>query len=136
MRTLHTLALLIALFALVPVLPAHAQADCEPVEVATADIAGVYESFEAQMRLDLMPCGTVDVLWSNEDGTHQATYVTVERMERGGLIARLFYPDPLVHSLDGRNVVGIKPAEPDWVEAWTVGPFGDNLRVYRLQKIS
>jgi hypothetical protein len=39
-------------------------------------------------------------------------------------------------SLDGRLTIGLKPAEPGYVQAITLSPFGDDVRVYRLRKIA
>ena len=98
-------------------------------------MAGIYLSFEHAIRLTIYPCGGSELFWSNEYGTHRAVYLSRERLPGGGMTATVYYPDPWVRSLDGRNAIGIKPAEPGWVQLITIGPFGDNPRVYRLRKI-
>jgi hypothetical protein len=115
---------------------ALAQPGCEPGLLRQDDMAGVYTSFEAAMRVTVYPCGGIAVLWSNEYGTHEALYLGRERMPDGSILARLYQPDPYVRSLDGRNGFGLSPAEPGYVKLITIGPFGDNPRVYRLQKIA
>lgn len=118
--------------------PARAQTvqngDCAPGVPSAADLTGVYRSFEAAMQVTVYPCG-VEVLWSNEAGTHRAGYTLTGRFNDGGLLARIQEPDPWVGSLDGRVGLGVKPAEPGYVQAITTGPFADNVRIYRLQKV-
>jgi hypothetical protein len=128
------LVLCALLLALVPG-EGHAQDGCYDWAFRQHDMAGVYQSIHDQMRVTVYPCGGVDVLWSNPFGTHRASYYGVERLPGGGVIARIALPDPSVGSLDGRDVVGLKPAEAGWIQAITMGPFGDNMRVYRLRKI-
>jgi hypothetical protein len=129
--------LLLVLTLVLPAPRAEAQADgCPPGYLPQADMAGVYVSMESTMRITIWPCGGVEVFWSNEYGTHRAYYLHEAEFEGGGFIARIYQPDPYVGSLDGRNVVAVKPAEPGYVQALTVGPFVDNVKIYRLQKIA
>jgi hypothetical protein len=132
------LAVLTVLIAITTGIPAHAQTvqtgDCAPGVPSAADLASVYRSFEAAMQITVYPCG-VEVLWSNENGTHRAGYAITGRFNDGGLLARIQEPDPWVGSLDGRVGIGVKPAEPGFLQVITTGPFADNVRIYRLQKV-
>jgi hypothetical protein len=130
---MRRLALLCALLlALIP--SAAAAQGCQPGAFRQDDMAGQYVSFEDQMRITVFPCGGVAVQWSNPFGTHEAAYYGVERLPGGGIIARIAIPDPYVRSLDGRNVIALKPAEAGFIQAITMGPFGDDFRIYRLRK--
>lgn len=132
MRPSAAIAALLAVL-LLP-LDAHAQ-ECQPGAFRQDDMAGVYESAEAQMRLSVFPCGGTHLLWSNAYGTHQAVYYGEERLPSGSIVARLAEPDPFVRSLDGRNNLGFKPAEPGYIQIITIGPFGEDGRIYRLRKM-
>lgn len=127
---------LCAVLLLVTALPCTAAAQtCHPGLIAQGDLAGTYVSQESLMRLTIYPCGGSHLLWSNTYGTHEAVYVTSERLPDGGLVSALYQPDPVVGSLDGRNTIGVKPAEPGYLQLVTIGPFLDNPRVYRLRKM-
>lgn len=133
MRTLAVVAAVLAML-LAPGV-AEAQPPCRPGAFEQHDMAGVYESMQSQMRLTVFGCGGAHLLWSNHYGTHEATYYGVERLEGGGVIARVWVPDPYVRSLDGRNVLSFKPAEAGYIQVMTLGPFGDDVRSYRLAKL-
>lgn len=133
MRSILVVLCVVLMFSLAPQ-EARAQS-CVPQAMRLDDLTGMYESWEVAMRVQAFPCGGIAVMWSNEFGTHTAGYYAVEQIPTGGVIARLTYPDPLVRSLDGRNVLTLKPAEPGFVQVITMGPYGDNLRVYRLAKV-
>lgn len=119
-----------------PVSAAPAEQPCNPGVITQFDMAGVYTSMESLMRLTVYPCGGMHLLWSNPAGTHEAVYATTERLPADGVIARIYQADPFVRSLDGRNVIGVKPAEPGFIQIITMGPFLDDVRVYRLQKMT
>lgn len=133
-------SVLVALVALLlvasPVSAAPLEQPCNPGVITQFDMAGTYVSMEHLMRLTVYPCGGMHLLWSNTAGTHEAVYATTERMPDGGLIARVYQPDPFVRSLDGRNVMGVKPAEPGFIQIITIGPFVDDPHIYRLQKMN
>jgi len=128
------LLLAVALLLLIPASTVHAADECLPGANRADDMAGTYLNVHAQMRVMIFDCGGVHVLWSNEYGTHEAIYYTVERLQSGGLLATVVNTGG-GPSLDGRRTLGLKPAEPGWIEAFTMGPFGDNLRIYRLRKM-
>lgn len=133
MRVAAVLVALVAVLALPR--GAAAQPLCQPGAFHQEDMAGVYESWESQMRLTVYPCGGTHLLWSNWTGTHEAGYVGSEHLPGGGVVARVAIPDPLVRSLDNRNVMAYKPAEAGMIQIITVGPFGEDGKVYRLAKV-
>lgn len=96
-----------------------------------SDMAGLYVSPESQMRVTVYLCG-IEALWANDDGTHRAEYTIVEHLHTGVLIGRSFAGP----GLDNRMTLGVKPAEPGYIEAFTMSPFMTDLRIYRLRKIS
>lgn len=116
-------------------LAAPLEQPCGAGAIDQRDVAGVYISSENLMRLTIYPCTGSVLLWSNTYGTHEAGYIAAERMPDGGLIARVYQPDPYVRSLDGRNVIGVKPAEVGWIQIITIGPFADDPHIYRLKKV-
>lgn len=124
------IAALLALVALSPS-PAHAEAPC-PGSPDTSDMAGLYLSQESLIRLHLTECGSVGVLWENAYGTHDVPYHVVDGLRGGGVVA---VTDSGGFGLDGRVSIGIKPAEPGFVQIITLSPFGTDLRVYHLAKI-
>jgi len=131
------LALAAALLAL-PAAPALAAQPAAPVacgpNVDQNDIAGTYVSSALQMRLDVPPCAAVILQWDNAYGHHRTYYQTVSREVSGGFVAR---SDPSsTVTLDDRLNIGFSPAEPGWVTVFTVSMYGDDLRVYRLQKVT
>lgn len=115
---------------------ARAQALCQPATVGLEDMAGVYESWESQIRVTVHACGGLHVLWSNPAGTHEAIYSAKERVSSGGFLATVSLPDPYVRSLDGRTTLAMVPDEPGFVTIVTMGPFGDDLRSYRLAQVA
>lgn len=135
MRQLAAVAALLVIAALAPTPEAAAAQGCLPGAFRQDDLAGTYISPENRMRLTVFPCGGSVVLWENHFGMHEAGYRGQERVEGGGFFARLAIPDPVVRSLDGRDMIWVKPAEPGWVQIVTVSPFGDEIKVYRLRKL-
>jgi hypothetical protein len=109
---------------------------CIQAGIDQNDMAGQYVSIEHRMRLTIYPCAGSELLWSDRYGTHEAMYQSVERLPNGSIIGVVAIPDPVVYSLDNRRAISIKPSDPGFIEVWTVGPFGDHLRIYRLRKIS
>lgn len=135
MRTIAAGAVLVVvLLALVPG-SAHAQG-CLSGQFAQADIAGVYENVAAPMTVAVSPCGAVLIRWANASGWHDASYRTQHRMPDGGLIARVTNPDPWVGPLDGQMGLGLKPAEPGFLQMMTANQAEDWVRIYRLKKIT
>jgi hypothetical protein len=131
MKAAAVIAALIASCLLLPQ-PAHAQAGCPPQRIKTEDMAGLYISPESLMRITIFPCGGVHLLWQNEFGLHEMTYAVVERLPDGTFIAAAIAGTP---GLDGRMNIGIKPAEPGYIQAFTASPFMTDLRVYHLGKV-
>lgn len=111
-------------------------ATCQAGLLDQSDLAGVYESFEVGMRATVYPCGGIVVLWSNPYGTHEALYLGQSRQASGSIVALIERPDPYVGSLDGRRSIGFSPAEPGYAKLLTLGPWADNVHVYRLAKVS
>src|ERR1051325_1666482 len=101
MRSL--LASIAALVLLAGVPSAASAATCQPGLLDQSDLAGTYVSFESALQVTIYPCGGLDVLWSNDYGTHRALYLGQERFGDGSIRAALYQPDPYVRSLDGRN---------------------------------
>lgn len=139
MPRIYALALVVAvLLALTPG-GAHAQG-CAAGAFTQFDMAGTYEA--EYMRLVIYPCGGVSVAWNNAYGTHAAAYVGFNRLAGNGIMARGLMPDPMAGGyLDDSVYLGIKAAEPGWVEMGTYGPSPDpyNMPVkalYRLRKMS
>jgi hypothetical protein len=110
-------------------------ATCQAGLLDQSDLAGVYESVEVGMRATVYPCGALVVLWSNPYGTHEALYLGSERMPDGGIVSVVGRADPYVGTLDGRRAIGFMPAEPGYAKLLTLGPFADNVHVYRLAKV-
>ena len=128
--------LIVAILALAFVLtpsPAAAQG-CNQGGLDQSDFAGVYISPAHQMRVEVFPCGGLGITWDNAYGRHQAAYVSIERLEGGGVIGRRMDGYAPV-TLDNANGVIVKPAEPGWIEVMTFSPYGD-MRVYRLAKLT
>jgi hypothetical protein len=130
---MHKLALvmLIVLALLASPAPALAQGGCPP-NGATADMAGVYVSPESQMRVTVLPCSYVHVRWQNAYGEHEAYYAATQRVDTGGIIGRIVSGDV---GLDARQTIGVKPAEPGYVQVFTISPYGTDLQIYRLSKV-
>jgi hypothetical protein len=72
------------------------------------------------------------VYWKNDYGLHNATYYSAERLPGNGVIFLVTRDQP--YGLDGRQSIWVKPAEPGYVQLFTVNPDGTDLRVYRLRK--
>jgi hypothetical protein len=111
---------------------AHAQA-CATQAFRQYDMAGVYTSASQMMRVEVYPCGGTFVMWDNSYGTHYAGYYSVQRLPGGGIGMRVYPDSP--EKLDSAQTLGIKPAEPGYIQVITVSPYGDILGIYRLQKI-
>jgi hypothetical protein len=94
---------------------AHAQA-CATQAFRQYDMAGVYTSASQMMRVEVYP-------W----------YYSVQRLPGGGIGMRVYPDSP--EKLDSAQTLGIKPAEPGYIQVITVSPYGDILGIYRLQKI-
>lgn len=110
---------------------AHAQG-CPVGSHWQRDMAGMYVSEYHQMKVDVHNCGLVVVTWRNHNGWHSADYGTVESVHSGGIIATLLHDQP--YGLDGRYAVGVKPAEPGYVQIITVDSERGTTRTYRLEK--
>lgn len=134
MKTLLALALTLTL--LLSPQPASAQTVCLPGQFPQADIAGVYENVAAPMVVTISPCGGVFLRWANAYGWHEASYRTLHRMPDGGLVASVTNPDPWVGPLDGQLALGLKPAEPGYLQMITANRVEDWTRIYRLRKIA
>jgi hypothetical protein len=122
-------------------------ADAAPAEApvtpcaATAfrqhDMAGVYVSPVHQMRVEIFPCGGSFLQWGNAYGDHMSGYGGEERISGGGIFAYGIRPDPVLgRYLDNSAAIAFKPAEVGYIQVITVGMYGEDLRVYRLRKIS
>jgi hypothetical protein len=97
------------------------------------DMAGTYES--STMRLVVYPCGGVFLQWVNPYGVHTAAYRATDRLERGGVVAVGTIPDQMTNLyLDGRSMLVVKPAEPGFVQAASLGLMMGIGGVYRLMK--
>ena len=100
------------------------------------DMAGVYEM--TTMRLTVDGCGASQLDWLNYYGEHQALYYSDSRLAGGGVIAWGIQPDPILNAyLDSSQVLGIKPAEPGWIQVATFTPGGQEIQqIYRLRKVA
>jgi hypothetical protein len=134
-RIVLTLALALALALPARVDAAPAPQTCGAGMFEQVDMAGTYLSDEIRLRVRVYPCGGTTVLWDDGSGLRQASYLGQERVPGGGYMARLTVPDPVARSLDGRNVILVKPAEAGLVQLVTASQFGDDIRVYRLYKL-
>jgi hypothetical protein len=149
MTRTHRLALVWALALLVALAPWHmapvpawnmAHADdgggysipqrCPYDGFEQSDMAGSYES--SYFLVAVYPCGGAMVYWKNDYGLHNATYYSAERLPGNGVIFVITRDQP--YGLDGRQSLWVKPAEPGYVQMFTVNPDGSDLRVYRLRK--
>jgi hypothetical protein len=99
-----------------------------------ADMAGRYIS--DTMVLDITACGVNHLAWSNDFGQHTAYYAGTQRYDGGGFVAMGAQPDPRTgHYLDAAAGIGVKAAEPGFIQLVTVGGvFGP--QVYRLKKVA
>lgn len=131
MRYLVALALVIGMLLSVPS-AASASTVCRGGTWTTEDLAGLYVSQPNQMVVQVQPCGMVDIVWYNAYGRHQATYLATTRYQGGEIVAAGIVNGGAF--LDDSHTMGIKPAEPGFIQVVTAGAyFGP--RVYRLEKI-
>jgi hypothetical protein len=115
---------------------AYAQpAPCAPGLLNTEDMAGVYIGMDGPMRVQIYPCGGTTLLWDNTYGRHLALYTVADRLPGGGVIASGSKPDAAVGYLDNAYTLGIKPAEPGFVQVITVDPYGQFVGFYRLKRV-
>lgn len=132
---MRRLALLCALlFALIP--SAASAQTCLPGQIDQSDMAGVYDMPESPMTVRIAPCGAIFVVWSNGLGRHEAIYTSGVRLAGGEILAGVVQPDPWVGSLDNQTTVGIKPAEPGYIQVVTFNRQEDWIKVYRLRQIA
>lgn len=122
------------LLALVPSV-ASAQG-CLPGQINQSDMAGVYDMPSSPMTVRVAPCGSIFVVWSNGSGQHEAIYTSGVRLAGGEILAGVVQPDPWVGSLDNRPTIGVKPAEPGYIQILTFNRQEDWIKVYRLRKIA
>lgn len=113
---------------------APAEQLCDPAAggIAQHDFAGVYVSAVHQMRVEVFPCGGIFLQWTNPYGDHHAVYVTQRRLGDGTIIAE----HARAERLDGSYAMGLKPAEPGYVQLITADRYGSDVRIYRLRKFS
>lgn len=134
MPRIAALALIVAvLLALAPGY-AHAQG-CAQGALQQADLAGVYVNPESPMRVEVYGCGGVYVQWDNPYGTHRAAYGMVRRLPGGGVAGSGLTSERGVF-LDDSSTLGLKPAEPGYIQVITLGVYDETYRVYRLKKIA
>lgn len=113
---------------------AHAQ-ECTPGALTQHDMAGVYVNPESPMRVEVYPCGGIYLQWDNAYGTHRAVYGATNRLPGGGVAATGLRSERGVF-LDDSARLGVKPAEPGYVQVITLGVYDETFRVYRLKKIA
>jgi hypothetical protein len=106
---------------------------CTPGVITQHDLAGTYLSAQRTMMAVVYPCGGIYMEWTNAYGQHGATYVTSRHLP-DGVIGTVHANSP--ERLDTSNVLGIKAAEPGWVQVFTVNEFDNLERTYRLRKVS
>lgn len=134
MPRIAALALVVAALLFVGPEPAYAQA-CPAGTLWQGDMAGVYLDPTLPMRVQVYPCSGVHILWDNAYGRHSAYYRMTIQAPGGGVIGHGFEPDPHVGYLDNAYTIGVKPAEPGFVQLITVDPYGNFVGVYRLPKL-
>lgn len=113
---------------------APAEQACDPGAFRQHDMAGVYVDPIVMMRVEVFACGGIYVQWDNVYGTHAAAYFTNTRLSGGGVAATVAPASGT--PLDGSRRLGVKPAEPGYVQVITLGVYDETYRVYRLRKIS
>ena len=129
--------ILAALIALAVVAtPAYAEQSCPAGTLPQHDLAGIYVDPTLPMRVQVYPCSGVRVLWDNAYGRHEAYYSMTIRAPGDGVIGHGHTPDPGVGYLDNAYTIGVKAAEPGFVQLVTVSPYGEIVGVYRLPKVS
>jgi len=139
----YLLALILGLtVAFIPVPPTSAAPVAQECPVPgsygfpQADMAGVYVSPQHMMRVEVYPCGGSIIVWDNQFGRHTSVYASVGRLPGGGIAMRGTMPDPMSGGyLDNAYTTGVKPAEAGFIQVITISPYGDAIRVYRLQKL-
>jgi hypothetical protein len=109
---------------------------CRPEAFRLDDMAGTYINPESPMRVEVYPCGGVYLQWDNVYGTHRAIYYGTRRSTGGGFAAEGVRAEPAGVFLDDSFRMGIKPAEPGFVQIVTLGVYDETFRVYRLKKIT
>lgn len=108
---------------------------CRPDVLVQQDIAGTYES--TWMKVDVFPCGGLQVFWINDYGEHDAVYFSEQRIPSGGVFLSGFRPDQNINAyLDGVPFAAFQPVEPGWVRFTSVTKEGGIIREYRLRKTS
>lgn len=108
---------------------------CQANAFRQHDMAGRYAS--DAIMLEIYPCGGSTIAWSNAYGTHAASYYGAIRLPGGGIGARGIRPDTITGGWpDDAEVIGFKPAEPGYIQVFTVDRFGNVVGVYRLRKLS
>lgn len=128
-------ALLCAL--LLALIPSAASARaCLPGQIDQSDMVGVYDMPESPMTVRIAPCGAIFVAWTNGLGRHEAIYTGGARADGGEILALVVQPDPWVGSLDNQDWLGVKPAEPGYIQVFTANRREDWIKVYRLRKMA
>lgn len=116
-----------------PLIPPERQTECSPNQFDQRDMAGTYEA--TWMFMQIFPCGPIGVVWTNLYGEHVALYMGVDRIPREGLIAYGYSPDPRIDAyLDSTPMLGIKAAEPGWIQVATFNEDSKVVQQYRLRK--
>jgi hypothetical protein len=106
--------------------PSEAAAQCA---TPMYDMSGTYAS--TTMTLSVKPCSSL-LIWRNEYGQHMAVYIPTTRLAEGSTVA---VAADQRFTLDSAGAVGIKPAEPGYIQIITHSP-RDEWRVYKLVKTS
>lgn len=116
-----------------PLIPPERQTECSPNQFDQRDMAGTYEA--TWMLVQIFPCGPIGVVWTNLYGEHVALYMGVDRIPKEGLIAYGYSPDPRIDAyLDSTPMLGIKAAEPGWIQVATFNEDSKVVQQYRLRK--
>jgi hypothetical protein len=101
----------------------------------SSDMAGVYVDKGSPMRVEIIPCGFVSILWDNPHGRHYAEYMIEDPLPGGGVVTRGYRPDARVGYLDNAYTLAVKPGTPGTIEVITVSPYGEFIGMYRLTRI-
>lgn len=122
-----------AAYAAAPYVPPERQTECSPNQFDQRDMAGTYES--QWMFVQIFPCGPIGVMWINLYGEHIALYWTVDRVPGEGVLAYGYQPDREINAyLDSTPMLGIKAAEPGWIQVATFSEDNKVVQQYRLRK--